>query len=120
MEKYLTVKTLAPYLDIKPSTLYSWVEKGLIPHYKINRCVRFRLDEIEEWLKGKKRECGNMDGSLSSHKKSTKNMDAIIRRAIDSMKGRRYTSPHRRGSQTCSGPERRFEWHFSKGVRSGG
>ena len=108
MYVYMSIKRLSQYLDIKPSTLYAWVEKGIIPHYRIQGCIRFRLDEIEEWLKSK-RQGWDMTGGevLSPQRKPAGNIDKIIRKAIDSAKGRRYISSTKGGGQTCSGPERR-------------
>ncbi len=47
---YLTVKDLAPQLQVKPSTLYAWAAQGKIPFVKIHGLLRFRRDEIEPWL----------------------------------------------------------------------
>jgi len=46
----LTIRQLADYLNIKRSTLYAWVEQGIIPHYKMNRLIRFKKEEIDAWL----------------------------------------------------------------------
>jgi excisionase family DNA binding protein len=50
--KLLTITELAFYLNVKTKTLYAKVESGEIPHYRIGRLVRFRLDEIDAWLGG--------------------------------------------------------------------
>ena len=47
---YLTVKELSEYLHIKPATLYAWAGRGKIPYVKIHGLIRFRHDEIEQWL----------------------------------------------------------------------
>lgn len=44
------IKTLSQFLSIKPSTLYAWVAQGKIPHLKIQRLIRFRPEEIDDWL----------------------------------------------------------------------
>lgn len=49
---YLTIKDLARELQVKPSTLYAWVEEGKIPCIKLHRLIRFRRDQIEEWVQG--------------------------------------------------------------------
>ena len=46
----LTVPELSVYLGIKAKTLYAKIEAGEIPYYRIGRLVRFRLDEINNWL----------------------------------------------------------------------
>ena len=46
----LTIKEVAPCLQIKPSTLYAWAAQGRIPCLKIHGLVRFQKDEIDQWL----------------------------------------------------------------------
>ena len=48
-KKLITVKELAEILSIKPKTIYTWAELGLIPCYKLLGCLRFDPDEIEAW-----------------------------------------------------------------------
>lgn len=47
----LTAKQLARLLAVSPKTLYSYVSRNLIPHYKIETNVRFRGKDVAEWLK---------------------------------------------------------------------
>lgn len=50
---------VAEYLDVHPVYLRKLVAAGRIPHYKIDRRVRFRMSEVDAWLaergKGQKR-----------------------------------------------------------------
>jgi len=55
MEKLLTVKQLGELMEISESTLYEWTHSGFIPHYKLPKGVRFKISEIEVWLKKRKR-----------------------------------------------------------------
>ncbi len=50
-QKLLTAKELSEIVAIKPKTIYSYADKGLIPHYKIESNVRFRGQEIADWLR---------------------------------------------------------------------
>ena len=50
-ECMLTAKQLAKLLAVSPKTLYSYVSRNLIPHYKIETNVRFRGKDIAEWLR---------------------------------------------------------------------
>jgi excisionase family DNA binding protein len=52
----LTVEECAAFLRVKPQTIRLWVCTRRIPCYKIGRCVRFMLAEIETWLAQQKRE----------------------------------------------------------------
>ena len=55
MEQHWSTKELAKILNVKESTIRSWVFKKEIPHVKINRLVRFPESAIKQWLKGKVR-----------------------------------------------------------------
>ena len=54
--KLVSVKEVSEILNVKPSTLYQWVELGQIPCFKLNGCLRFDIDEIENWIKSCKKE----------------------------------------------------------------
>ncbi len=45
-----TAKEIASYFQVSPKTVYQWAELGQIPHLKLNGCIRFDLDAINEWL----------------------------------------------------------------------
>ena len=46
----LTVQELAQLLHIKAATLYAWAAQGKIPSLKLHGLLRFRQDEIDQWL----------------------------------------------------------------------
>lgn len=48
--EYWDVQAVSKYLNIKPCTLYAWAAQGRIPCVKIHGLVRFRRDEIDQWL----------------------------------------------------------------------
>lgn len=48
---FLTTEEVAHYLGIKVSTIYAWVHTRQIPYYKVGRLVKFRISEIEDWLR---------------------------------------------------------------------
>ncbi len=47
----LTVQELAQLLHVKAATLYAWAAQGKIPSLKLHGLLRFRQDEINQWLK---------------------------------------------------------------------
>jgi excisionase family DNA binding protein len=47
----LTAKELAALLGVSPKTIYGYVARNLIPHYRITASVRFRARDIAEWLR---------------------------------------------------------------------
>jgi excisionase family DNA binding protein len=50
-EKLLTAKELAAMLAISEKTIYSYVARNMIPHYRIEANVRFRARDIAAWLR---------------------------------------------------------------------
>ena len=50
-EKLMTAREVARILSISEKTVYSYVSRNLIPHYKIEANVRFRARDIATWLK---------------------------------------------------------------------
>jgi len=47
----LTAKELAALLAVSPKTIYGYVARNLIPHYRIAASVRFRARDITDWLR---------------------------------------------------------------------
>ena len=50
-ERLLTAKELAGMLAISPKTIYSYVERNMIPYFKIEANIRFRASDIANWLR---------------------------------------------------------------------
>ncbi|MDH4227160.1 MAG: helix-turn-helix domain-containing protein [Deltaproteobacteria bacterium] len=51
---WLTIKDIAEHTKIKTKTIYHLVSIGEIPHFRIGRLIRFKLDEVEAWMISKK------------------------------------------------------------------
>jgi predicted DNA-binding transcriptional regulator AlpA len=49
-EKLLKAADFEAWLDVDVNTVYGYVQKGLIPYIKIQSNVRFRREEIIDWL----------------------------------------------------------------------
>ena len=49
-KRFIGVKELATYLDIRVNTVYSWVSMRKIPYVKMGRLVKFDLKEIDKWV----------------------------------------------------------------------
>jgi excisionase family DNA binding protein len=50
-DRLLTVRELAEYVRVNPFTVYRWVEQNRIPHLRVGRTVRFRLDDIDKFMR---------------------------------------------------------------------
>ena len=49
---WLSIESAARYLDWPRQRLYKLSASGEIPHYKHERRLIFRRDELDEWLRG--------------------------------------------------------------------
>ena len=54
-DSFLSINDLSKYLGIKPKTLYSWVAKGILPHYRIGGLIRFKKKDIDQWVEACRR-----------------------------------------------------------------
>lgn len=50
LPEMLTARDLEALLKIDVKTIYGYVQKGLIPYVKIQSNVRFRRDDIADWI----------------------------------------------------------------------
>lgn len=55
MEKLLTIQQLSELIQVSPKTIYQWTHIGYVPYYKLPKGIRFRQQEVEIWLKRKKK-----------------------------------------------------------------
>jgi excisionase family DNA binding protein len=50
-DRLLTVRELAEYLRVNPFSVYRWVEQNRIPYLRVGRTLRFRLEDIDEFMR---------------------------------------------------------------------
>lgn len=94
---FLDIKQVSSYLNIKPSLIYSFVESKEIPHYRVGRLIRFKKEEVDQWIKGHKVPSQDEDvkvkGVLGSFDRSKMSIDSIVKRSIERTKETAYTPP---------------------------
>jgi len=86
-KSFLTVKDVARILNCKPTTVYGWARSGVLPAYKIGGLVRFDPDVLEECIGSRKikpRKAIPERLTFKAPAGSLRELDGIIRRAIDS------------------------------------
>ena len=49
-ERTLTIKELAKYLNVTERTIYSLLERGELPGFKVGANWRFRKEDIDKWI----------------------------------------------------------------------
>lgn len=100
MGVFLSIKDVSVYLSIRVSTLYSWCNKGLIPHYKVHGLLRFKKDEIDVWMTTFHKE--EPPTPLPSFKRQDhSDIDYIIER----VKKEAYNLPHGRPDRIRAGKD---------------
>ena len=51
-EPLVNIETVMAFLgNIPRKSIYKWVSEGTIPYYRPGRELRFRISEVEGWLK---------------------------------------------------------------------
>lgn len=53
-EKWSNLEEVADYLGVTKDTVRNWIKKEKIPAQKIGRLWKFKLSEIDEWVKSGK------------------------------------------------------------------
>ena len=51
MARFVRVKEVAKYTQLKERTIRSYVLRNIIPHIKVNGSLVFDLDVIDTWMK---------------------------------------------------------------------
>ena len=111
---YLTIHALSTYLGIKPKTLYARINE--IPHYKVGRLIRFKRADVDAWMEKHRvvKEEKVQEPPTPTTKSAPKppkarrsrkrkgpitDIDRMISKAIDQVKGEGYTASHGKSDQ---------------------
>lgn len=50
-EKWVNLKEIAAHIGVSEDTIRLWIKKGTIPHSRAGKQYKFKISEIDEWLK---------------------------------------------------------------------
>lgn len=50
--RWLSVDEIATYLGVKRDTVYKWIERKQMPAHKVGRLWKFKVDEVDRWVRG--------------------------------------------------------------------
>lgn len=53
-EPWCSLEEVAKYLGVNKGTIRAWIKKETIPAKKVGRQWKFKLSEIDEWVKSGK------------------------------------------------------------------
>jgi len=100
-EGFWSIEQVCQYLNIKRSAVYSLVESGSIPFYRIGRLLRFKPDDVKSWMETRRSE--EIDVSKRA-KKILKivttpriDVDRLVKKSIAETKQNLYTPHHDHG-----------------------
>ena len=51
IEKWSTLKEVQEYLGVGRETILQWIAKRNMPAYKVGRLWKFKLSEVDEWIR---------------------------------------------------------------------
>lgn len=54
VDKWYSLEEIAEYLGVTKDTIRNWIKKTDIPAHKIGRLWKFKLTEVDEWVKSGK------------------------------------------------------------------
>jgi len=50
-ERWVGVEDVAKHLDVNKDSVYRWIEKMGLPAHRVGRLFRFKLSEVDEWIR---------------------------------------------------------------------
>ncbi|MCC8137619.1 MAG: helix-turn-helix domain-containing protein [Clostridiales bacterium] len=51
IEKWVTLKEVQDYLGVGRDTILQWIAKRNMPAYKVGRLWKFKLSEVDDWIR---------------------------------------------------------------------
>ena len=50
-EHWVTIEEVASHLGVTRDSIYRWVEKKKLPAHRVGRLFRFKLSEVDNWVR---------------------------------------------------------------------
>ena len=50
-ERWVSVEEVATHLGVNKDSVYRWVDKKGLPAHRVGRLFRFKLSEVDEWVR---------------------------------------------------------------------
>lgn len=61
VEKWVNLEDIANHLSVSTDTVRNWIKSRKIPFYRAGKRYKFRISEVDEWLKSGKMIDDNQD-----------------------------------------------------------
>jgi hypothetical protein len=80
------------------------VEKWEIPHHRFGKMIRFKLDDVDRWVEGNRREVVDIEKEAVKllkgiNRRPKMDIDALVRKTIAEEKSREYILNHGKPDQ---------------------
>jgi len=62
-DRWLSVEEIAVHLGVKPTSIYKWITRNGMPAHKLGRLWKFKVDEVDEWIRSGKAAAGDSEES---------------------------------------------------------
>lgn len=53
-EKWVNLEEVAYHMSLSKDTIRNYIKKEMIPYYRIGKQYKFKISEIDEWIKSGK------------------------------------------------------------------
>jgi excisionase family DNA binding protein len=98
-ERYLTINEVSQYLNVKACTVYSWVKRGEIPHYRLGKLLRFKRGDVDNWMESQREGVNVVEKKarviLKAMNRPGVDINHLVKKTIAQVKGNGYTVRHR-------------------------
>lgn len=64
-EAWVNVDQVAEHLGIQKHSVYRWIDQKGFPSHRVGRLLRFKLSEVDEWVRQGGGSSSNADGEGS-------------------------------------------------------
>jgi len=68
-ERWVDVDEVAKHIGVRKESIYRWIDKKGFPAHRAGRLLRFKLSEVDEWVRGR-------EAASESHRNSGAEEDA--------------------------------------------
>ncbi len=51
-EGWVNVEGVAAHLRVAKDSIYRWIDSKAFPAHRVGRLLRFKLSEVDEWVRG--------------------------------------------------------------------
>ena len=72
VSRWYSVSEIAEHLGVTETTLYKWLQRKDVPGHKVGRLWKFKIDEIDAWVKSDKETHTRNSSDKSNFSRRTK------------------------------------------------